>query len=128
MLGNESCDLDSAVSALTYGYLLWLCKDLKTSVIPVLNIPRRDLILRTEVVFWFQRHGFQIEDLICRDDIALKELSAASVLQLHLVDHHQLAENQQDLITSVVEVVDHRPYDPSTLNPNIKVRKLLAKC
>ncbi|XP_042859061.1 exopolyphosphatase PRUNE1-like, partial [Penaeus japonicus] len=70
VLGNEACDLDSAVSAITYAFLLHSLRtepegsDDAPGVIPVLNIARRDFPLRTEVTFWLRRHGVPQEALV----------------------------------------------------------------
>ena len=48
VLGNESCDLDSVVSSVTLAHHL----SSKTLSLPFLNIPREDVALHTEVIYW----------------------------------------------------------------------------
>ncbi|KAB7497795.1 hypothetical protein Anas_09928, partial [Armadillidium nasatum] len=50
VMGNEACDLDSAVSSIAYAYFLqFLDKKMEFGVVyPVLNINRNDYPLRTE--------------------------------------------------------------------------------
>ena len=54
-----------------------------------------------------------IEKLInfCRDQIDLHALSAENKLELVLVDHHTLTDEDSSLADSVVEIIDHRPQD-----------------
>ncbi|KAG8235836.1 hypothetical protein J437_LFUL016097 [Ladona fulva] len=118
VMGNESCDLDSAVSALVFG--LYLSRTSSTvsvpgkriAVIPLLNIPQSELPLKTEVMFFFNENDVPVEMLIFRDEIDLHALHAAGRLALVLVDHHSLPPDDRALAQSVAEVLDHRPRDP----------------
>ena len=108
VIGNESCDLDSAVSAVGLAFIkyteydvsnrlslaiklaikLWLNfivliawkqeSDNKRIVIPVLNITRNELVLKTEVIFWFENSiHLNRNDLICRDQIDFEALKTS---------------------------------------------------
>lgn len=71
--GNESCDLDSAVSALALAYFYATSTKTPASLLvagerrflPLLNIPRQNLPLKTEVVHFLQRNNIEIENLVC---------------------------------------------------------------
>ncbi|XP_035891475.1 exopolyphosphatase PRUNE1 isoform X2 [Anopheles stephensi] len=111
IIGNESCDLDSAVSAIALAFHLqhnpallssWYKKD-STVVFPVLNVPRAELPLKTEVTYYIKRHGIMLDDLICRDEI---DWNAEQALNVVLVDHH-VSKLQQN----VLGIVDHRPIE-----------------
>lgn len=68
VIGNESCDLDSAVCAIGLAYFYENTNshfDKRRTVIPVLNILRENLPLKTEVVYFLEQHGIDIDDLIC---------------------------------------------------------------
>ncbi|CAG2119795.1 unnamed protein product, partial [Medioppia subpectinata] len=58
VVGNESCDLDSAVSAVGLAFIKHTEYNKVESnnrlVIPVLNTTRNELQLKTEVIFWFE--------------------------------------------------------------------------
>lgn len=55
VMGNEAADLDSLVSAIAYARLLEETRSpSSTVVVPFLNIPRRDLPLRTEAAYLFR--------------------------------------------------------------------------
>lgn len=68
-MGNESCDLDSAVSSITLAYHYNNIKHPATRkypILPVLNIPRSELPLKTEVVYFLKRNNVDIKNLICK--------------------------------------------------------------
>ncbi|XP_071582959.1 exopolyphosphatase PRUNE1 isoform X3 [Heliangelus exortis] len=112
VMGNEACDLDSTVSALALAYFLAKTSSAPaTTFVPVLNIPRAELPLRTETVFLLGEQGIPPTSLICRDEIDLGGLHGAGLLSLTLVDHHVLTGTDAALEEAVVEVLDHRPLD-----------------
>lgn len=110
ILGNESCDLDSVVSSLCLGLLIHTTGD---SCIPVLNIPREEYALKTEVSYLLSKNGISEDLLVFRDEVDLSALHAAGRLRLTLVDHHALPERDRPLYASMapLAVVDHRPQD-----------------
>ncbi|MGH0181737.1 UNVERIFIED_CONTAM: hypothetical protein FKN15_007652 [Acipenser sinensis] len=112
VLGNEACDLDSMVSAITFAYFLakTSAKTPKT-LIPVLNIPRSELPLRTEGTYFLRENGIAEESLVLRDEVDLHALHRAGQLLLTLVDHNVLPGADSVLEGAVVEVVDHRPLE-----------------
>eukprot|EP00095_Tigriopus_kingsejongensis_P008267 maker-scaffold240_size241964-snap-gene-1.20 protein:Tk08267 transcript:maker-scaffold240_size241964-snap-gene-1.20-mRNA-1 annotation:"hypothetical protein BRAFLDRAFT_239767" len=104
VIGNESGDLDSAVSSVVYAYHLHEQRDFEH--IPVLNFPREDLALKTEVRFCFKKLQLNPDHLIYVDDVPWKELE--DVLEVTLVDHNVI--NHPDLTflePKVVAVFDH---------------------
>uniref|UniRef100_A0A8D8YAS3 Protein prune homolog n=1 Tax=Cacopsylla melanoneura TaxID=428564 RepID=A0A8D8YAS3_9HEMI len=111
VLGNESCDLDSAVCALLYAFYLTTIGEQK--VVPVLNIPAKHLPIKTEVVSFLQDNGVALDSLVFRDSLPLEELCQSSKLKATLVDHHVLANKDTFLRHCVVEIIDHRPISPS---------------
>lgn len=112
MLGNESCDLDSAVSAICFAFFLFKNKkssalpSIKTgmNVLPILNIRRTELPLKTEVTYLLRKFQVDLENLVCKDEISDEQL-----VELVLVDHHL-----SPFRNSVISVVDHRPFDPNS--------------
>ncbi|KAK8393659.1 hypothetical protein O3P69_006770 [Scylla paramamosain] len=115
VLGNESCDLDSAVSAIVYAFLLHSLQNGEEAVgvVPVLNIPASEYPLKTEVTHWLQKHGILQNSLIFRDEVNLSRLQDGGSLRVTLVDHHVLPPADAYLESSVVGVLDHRPLDPN---------------
>lgn len=119
VIGNESVDLDSAISAICLAYHL---SKVKTNshiiplamrsehivVVPVINAIRLNLPLKTEVTHWLQKHQIELDNLVCRDEINL----SVKVAHFALVDHH-VSEFRQ----KVISVLDHRPCnEKSNLN------------
>ena len=142
VLGNEACDLDSAVSALVYAQFLTHCKKYgaDTPHIPVLNIPREDYPLKTEVVHFLAKLGISSDHIVfryaigssvdtealifldffpffliffwsIRNDINLLSLKMKKKLKLVLVDHNILNSLDYNLDSSVVEIIDHHQLE-----------------
>lgn len=107
-MGNESCDLDSAVCAVTLAYHYQqqnaaTNSQIKRKFLPVLNIPRRDYALKTEVHYVFRQHAIAVEHLTFRDDLQQDFLARSEFI---LVDHHV-----SPFATRCLEVFDHRTFD-----------------
>ncbi|XP_061872217.1 exopolyphosphatase PRUNE1 [Colius striatus] len=112
VMGNEACDLDSAVSALALAYFLAKTSPApRAAFVPVLNIPRADFALRTETRFLLRQEGLPSASLVFRDEIDLGGLHGAGLLSLTLVDHHVLPGADAALDEAVVEILDHRPLE-----------------
>ncbi|XP_033625283.1 protein prune homolog 2-like isoform X3 [Asterias rubens] len=109
VLGNESCDLDSAVSALVWAYHLSKQEETQHKwdvVVPVLNIPRHDFPLRTEVTHFLSTLNHD-DSLVFRDDVNINNLHADGRLSLTLVDHNTLSRADAHLDAVVKEIIDH---------------------
>ncbi|XP_014208504.1 exopolyphosphatase PRUNE1 [Copidosoma floridanum] len=123
ILGNPTCDLDSAVCALAQGYLEYREIEscgLESGVIPVLNVNKREFRVKTEVVYHLKHCNVPIDLLTFRDELDLHELHGRGRLELVLVDHHVLPREDVGLAEAVLEVFDHRPQDPNWLWPDRK--------
>ncbi|OQV25483.1 putative Protein prune-like protein [Hypsibius exemplaris] len=123
VVGNEACDLDSAVSALTYAFHLTHSSVRSVSrndgaalIIPLLNIPEDDYSLKTEVVHALQREGVEQADLIFADHLDVAGLSRGQQqpggakpprLTLTLVDHHVPVGSFTGLEGDIQEIIDH---------------------
>lgn len=76
----------------------------------MLNIPRADYCLRTDIQHVLRRCGLGDESLLTfRDDIDLEFLNSSGRLRLTLVDFHVFPPKDLALDSAVVEVIDHRP-------------------
>lgn len=92
VLGNVSADMDSVFGALVLAYCLSEVRNRQirgVSVLPVVNIPRQDLQLRTEVVAVLSEAGLS-PDLLTF--VAEVDLADKGVI---LYDHNQLAHEQK---------------------------------
>lgn len=74
VVGNESCDLDSAVSAVGLAYFYMNASQLSEHLLigdgnrrflPMMNIHRKNLPLKTEVTYFMRKHGINVDDLVC---------------------------------------------------------------
>ncbi|XP_058821196.1 exopolyphosphatase PRUNE1 isoform X2 [Topomyia yanbarensis] len=129
VIGNESCDLDSAVCSISVAFHLSKFPSFTKSfecchIIPVLNVARCDLPLRTEVIYFLQENRIDLHDLVCNDEIDLPEVVSPRTKYV-LVDHHQSKYR-----LNVIGVIDHRPFDYcSLLNDNVfKYIELVGSC
>ena len=112
VLGNESCDLDSAVCSVILSHHLNSHQNIPT--LPFLNIPRDDVPLRTEVIHCLGSEN--VEKIPTRDDLDLLQMTNLKVV---LVDHHVLPSHFQRLLPKVEQIIDHRTvlseFDPKVL-------------
>lgn len=106
VLGNMSADLDSVASSLTYAWLLQLERS-GEQVLPLLDLHRKDVNLRPELLQIFELAGIEPQELLYRGDNILRQLQDEGMLRLILVDHNVLARRWRRLWPSVVAIVDH---------------------
>lgn len=114
VVGNESCDLDSAVSCLLMFHIISKMSDelngkdkTRTLYIPLLNTTRDMLDTKSEVL-WFLAKTLNIDKsfLTCKDDIDWPEIKKNGVeVLITLVDHNYNDEFKD--IGKVVEIIDH---------------------
>ncbi|KAG9276239.1 exopolyphosphatase PRUNE1 [Astyanax mexicanus] len=104
VLGNEACDMDSMVSALTFAYFLSKTLDSGKAAVPVLNIPRAEFSLRSDNIFLLRETGLSQDYLLFRDEV---DFNGLQQLAITLVDHNVLPQADGALEKYVVEVIDH---------------------
>ena len=123
-------DLDSALSAIGLAFHYHEMKNKSVSlpdnidvinVVPVLNVDRINVPLKTEVVHWLKKNDIEVVNLICKDEINNFE----DVKHFVLVDHHVSPFHE-----SVVSVLDHRPLDSdANLGSGCKIKlKEVGSC
>jgi len=86
VVGNESCDLDSAVSAIVLAYFLQSPGEKEKIIVPVLNVSSEDLPLKTDVTKVLLTLGIQAFDIPRLDEIdfsALRHLGQGRLWQEH---------------------------------------------
>lgn len=81
--------------------------------VPVLNIPREDFPLRTDVKKVLSQHNIDDSLLTFRSDVDLHDLQSKGKLSLSLVDFHVFPKRDESLEDSLVEVIDHRKQEKS---------------
>ncbi|CAF3998924.1 unnamed protein product [Rotaria sp. Silwood2] len=127
VLGNEACDLDSAISACVYAYFLHSTCQSKDKIlhIPVLNTQSSIFRLRTEI-HWFLKENQS--NMIFIDDINLNDLHDKNKLDIILVDHHCLSSKFNEIVT---EIIDHHlvKKDSIMLKDSSKIKiELVGSC
>ncbi|XP_022656702.1 exopolyphosphatase PRUNE1-like isoform X1 [Varroa destructor] len=126
VIGNEACDLDSAVSAVVAGYILG--SKTERLVVPMLNIPRSDYPLKTEVQFVFNRLNITEDLLNFFDDLCLTDLHKAKKLEVTLVDHNVVPKCLETINDAVVRVIDHHKWEASFTSPIDKKIEMVGSC
>lgn len=109
VMGNESADLDSIISSISYAYLLSQENSNQTELyIPLINIHREEIVLRKDILYLFQLFDISVEDLLFLDDnVSLNKLFEEKRLRLNLVDHNILRPRQVHLSDALERIVDH---------------------
>ncbi|CEG37274.1 hypothetical protein F443_20055 [Plasmopara halstedii] len=105
LIGNEAADADSIVSSLSYAYLNHQQKP-ELLHVPVLPIPRSELILRCDVSALFQKLGVDTDALVFVDEFPWELQSKITVT---LMDHNAMSNKKIPHAHNfqVVEIVDH---------------------
>ena len=121
VMGNESCDMDSAVCAVTLAHHL----SSASLALPCLNIPKEDVALRTEVIYSVGA-GF-MDKIPCRDDWDLLKLNSSHI-NLILVDHHVLLKRDSFLQPKISQIIDHRQIAADISGCSNARIELVASC
>lgn len=122
--GNQSADMDSVVSALTYSYLNYMKND--QLILPVLNIPKEDLKLRKDICNLLLKYGIKVDNeeknpLIFMQDIKIlkKKFKNNLVVDAILVDHNEPQGLGVDCIDRIIGIIDHhedtKKYDSNLI-------------
>ncbi|CAH8449672.1 unnamed protein product [Schistosoma turkestanicum] len=124
VVGNEACDLDSTACALAYGFYKQIKLKDEFIVIPVCNINREDMVLRTEVNFWLTQCGLKWEELIYLDDVFDETHSKMNENELFLilVDHHLPTEKFKKW--PIIEIIDHHQLVSSETIENCPFKQI----
>lgn len=129
VLGNEACDLDSAVSALVTAFFLSKIQNATDVIVPVLNVKRKSLPLRTEVIYFLEETSIPLDSLICIDEIDLKALSKNENMGVVLVDHNTLSPEQSYLEPRITQVIDHHAVENSEKLSKYKAKiEMVGSC
>ncbi|XP_066138266.1 exopolyphosphatase PRUNE1 [Euwallacea fornicatus] len=121
ILGNESCDLDSTISALVLGYFIQKTHP-NEAVIPLLNVTKEDLMLRTENCYVLENAGISLSHLTFRNEVSFENIVGKYLVKVSLVDHHILSKCDCIFEQFVTQIYDHRPVDKSHVWNEDKVK------
>lgn len=101
VLGNQSADLDSIVSAISMSFFLTTPD---SRFIPVINTTKDILMTKHECLYLMKELSINLDDLIFLSDFKSKE-----ILKVVLVDHNELdnEEKSMGLSDRVISIIDH---------------------
>lgn len=104
-MGNEAADADSIVSSLVYAFMHYQ-RHSEALHVPVLSIPRAELVLRCDVTALFQELGVDTHALVFVDEFPW---GLKSKVKVTLMDHNALSNKKIPQLGDlrVVEIVDH---------------------
>lgn len=128
--GNQSADLDSVVSALSFSYLSY--KYDSSVAIPLINIPRKDFKLRRDIKLVLEAQEITEDQLYFIEDF--KSITQGhSKVEITLVDHcnlqgetlHEYA--QQDRLV-VKSIIDHHEDEQVFLDAVPRIIKPNGSC
>lgn len=132
--GNQSCDMDSVVSAIAYLYLHSKKYPTEPHIVPLLNIPKEELKLRKDIVLLLQSNKIESENLYFLDDVQKwQEQFPDASFEVALVDHCNL---QGDVLTElyrqkrldVVSIIDHHDDEKAFLQANPRIIQTCGSC
>jgi len=126
VVGNESADLDSIISA----NLLAFTYDSigEEGIIPLINCKKRDYKLRTESYGLLKRYDIDQDDLIFIDDINTELIKNPENLKVIVVDHNKLPDNLRAWDNSVVAVFDHHQDVDTYKNAQPRLFEKVGSC
>lgn len=131
--GNQSADMDSVVSALSYAYFQYHY-DPNITLIPLINIPRNDFKLRRDIELLLKSHSITDEVLFFIEDFEkLTTKEPASTTEIILVDHCNI---QGDFLTDalnnhqikVTGIIDHHADEHVFLDAHPRVIQVNGSC
>mmetsp|Transcript_42088 Transcript_42088/g.132621 ORF Transcript_42088/g.132621 Transcript_42088/m.132621 type:complete len:488 (-) Transcript_42088:82-1545(-) len=128
-MGNEAADLDSIVCAVAFALLCQVglvesLAPLRSSLcLPVLNIPQQDFALRQDAELLFRELRVSPALLSFMPDLSeemLRQLLREGRLNVVLVDHNELKQEQKWLEPAVVGVIDH--HEDTGAHADVRLR------
>lgn len=105
VMGNTSCDVDSAVGALVLAYYYQV--KLGQQWVPVINCKREDFFCNLEITKHLENCSIAQSDLYFWDEFRAQFPDPESVGEVALIDHNELDLQQNDIAGKVTRVIDH---------------------
>lgn len=131
--GNQSADMDSVVSAISYAYFYHVKSPSEPPLLPLVNIPREEFRLRRDIVLLLKAHNITDQDLFFLEDVQSLTQAASTKLDVVLVDHCNL---QGDVLTKlyeekrldVVGIIDHHADEEVFKNASPRIVHSNGSC
>ncbi|KAF2153454.1 DHH phosphoesterase [Myriangium duriaei CBS 260.36] len=136
VVGNESADLDSICSAIVYSYIATISPQARkppTFHIPLLNLPKADIALRTELLTLLPKANITKDHLITLDDLgdvdSLEKRFPPAETRWILVDHNALQGKLGQLYDKhVVGTIDHHEDEGRVPKDNEDEPRIITTC
>ena len=126
--GNESADLDSVASAISYAYLSYIHDDTNPQpIIPVINIPREDLKLRRDIVHVLRDVNVSEDLLFFLEDVKQWN-DAKKSIETILVDHNEVVNEAKKYVTKVIGIIDHHKDMGLYLDSSPRIVQVCGSC
>lgn len=122
--GNQSADMDSVVSALTFAYFTNL-QSTDKFIIPLINIPKDNLRLRKDIVKLLSYHSITEDLLYFVEDFEKLSQDSNKVL-VNLVDHNNIQGDElhkayDDGKIEIVGILDHHADEGEFLKADPRI-------
>ncbi|QHS73838.1 exopolyphosphatase [Saccharomyces paradoxus] len=137
-VGNESADMDSIVSAITYSYCQYIYnestyseeKEKGSLIVPIIDIPREDLSLRRDVMYVLEKLKIKEEELFFIEDLKIlrENISHSAEVNSCLVDNNDTPKNLNNYIDNVVGIIDHHFDLQKHLDAEPRIVKVSGSC
>lgn len=126
--GNESADLDSVASAISYAYFKFIenSRDAQP-FIPIINIPREDLKLRRDIVHVLKDININ-EDLLFFIDDMKKWKQENKNIEAVLVDHNEVVNEAKKYINKVIGIIDHHKDMGLYMDASPRIIQVCGSC
>jgi exopolyphosphatase len=127
VMGNEAGDLDTLASSIAYAY--FLATNAKTRSVPLLQMDRSDLSLRSENIYALSLAGITDPDnqLLFLSDIPPSPTAFPSH-KFALVDHNKLGARYSSPSTIVTAILDHHADEKEHMSANPRIIAPAGSC
>lgn len=122
--GNQSADLDSVVSAISYAYFNFKLN--QTFVAPLINIPKQDFQLRRDIKLVLDQQGVTSDLLYFIEDF--QAMNSHGVVDLALVDHCNLQGGIINANINVNAIIDHHEDEKVFLQSQPRIIRPCGSC
>ncbi|CCF56990.1 hypothetical protein KAFR_0B06930 [Kazachstania africana CBS 2517] len=124
--GNEAADFDSIASAISYSYLNYANDN--SIVLPVISIPKNDLLLRRDVIFVLDKLNITTDLLFFLEDLYFWKSECHKSVAAVLVDHNDVMNGMKSLIDDVIGIIDHHEDQKLYLDVNPRTIETCGSC
>lgn len=132
--GNQSCDMDSVVSAISYSYLFSKKNPSEPPFLPILNIKAAELGLRKDILLLLESKSITSNLLFFLEDVqAWEKENPLASFEVALVDHcnlqgEALTRLYEEKKLDVVSIIDHHQDEGVFQNATPRIIQTCGSC